>query len=105
MVEKRMQWKYFFGELIRNFMIFIEPGAQSQKNSRIPEMSKNFQFFWNIADLLNSWFTILPNTACHIFDPRLRRCLPNLNVFIDEVELEQKLRLEAEMWHVNKKTS
>jgi hypothetical protein len=41
-------------------MIFIEPEAQSHKNSRILEMSKNFQFFCDIAEKLYSRNTILP---------------------------------------------
>jgi hypothetical protein len=49
-VQKRMPENIFFDEPIRNFMIYIKHGAQSHKNSRIPEMSKNFQFFWNIGD-------------------------------------------------------
>jgi hypothetical protein len=39
-------------------MTFIEPGAQFPKNSRIQEMSKNFQFF-----LKYSRFTILPSNS------------------------------------------
>jgi hypothetical protein len=57
MVQKRMPANFCFYDLIINFMIFIKPEAQSHKNSRILEMSKNFQFFCDIAEKL---YTILP---------------------------------------------
>jgi hypothetical protein len=44
---------FCFDDLIRNFMVFIEPEAQSRKNSGILEMSKNFQFFCDIAEKLS----------------------------------------------------
>ena len=34
MVQKRMPEKFCFDDLIRNFMVFIEPEAQPYKNSR-----------------------------------------------------------------------
>ena len=40
----------YFDDFIRNFMVFIEPGAQTVENFKIPEMSKNFKFFRNIAE-------------------------------------------------------
>ena len=45
MMQKRMPENFCLDDLIINFMIFSEPEAQSHKNSRILEMSKNFQFF------------------------------------------------------------
>ena len=60
MVQKRMPEKFCFDDLIRNFMVFIEPEAQPHKNSRILEMSKNFQLFCDIAEKLYSRNTILP---------------------------------------------
>jgi hypothetical protein len=60
MEQKRMPEIFCFDDLIRNFMVFIEPEAQSRKNSGILEMSKNFQFFCNIAEKLYSRNTILP---------------------------------------------
>ena len=53
MVQKRMPEKFCFDDLIRNFMVFIEPEAQPYKNSRILEMSKNFQLFCDIAEKLS----------------------------------------------------
>jgi hypothetical protein len=55
-----MPEKFCFDDLIRNFMVFIEPEAQPHKNSRILEMSKNFQLFCDIAEKLYSRNTILP---------------------------------------------
>jgi hypothetical protein len=40
--QKRMPENFCFDDLIRNFMVFIEPEAQSRENSRILEMSNNF---------------------------------------------------------------
>jgi hypothetical protein len=51
---------FCFDDLIINFMFFIEPKAQSHKNSGILEMSKNLQFFCDIAEKLYSRNTILP---------------------------------------------
>jgi hypothetical protein len=34
MEQKRMPENNFYDDLIINFMVFIEPGAQSHKNSR-----------------------------------------------------------------------
>ena len=48
MVQKRMLESFCFDDIIKNFMIFIEPEAQSHKNARILEISKNFQFFCDI---------------------------------------------------------
>jgi hypothetical protein len=45
MMQKIMPENFCFDDLIRNVMVFIEPEAQSHKNSRILEMTKNFQFF------------------------------------------------------------
>jgi hypothetical protein len=53
MVQKRMPEKFCFFDLIRNFMVFIQPEAQPYKNSKILEMSKNFQFFCDIAEILS----------------------------------------------------
>ena len=53
-----MPENFCFDDLIRNFMFFIEPKAQSHKNSGIPEMSKNLQFFCDIAEKLYSRNTI-----------------------------------------------
>ena len=52
MVQKRMPENFCFDDLIRNFMFFIEPKAQSHKNSRILEMSKNLQFFCDIGYII-----------------------------------------------------
>ena len=64
MVQKRMPEKFCFVDLIRNFMVFIEPKLNLIK---ILEMSKNFQFFCDIAEKLYSRNTILPFKTCHIF--------------------------------------
>ena len=53
MVQKRMPENFCFVDLIRNFMIFIEPEAQSHKNSRTLAMSRNFKFFCDIAKKLS----------------------------------------------------
>ena len=45
MVPTRMPEIFCLDDLNRNFMGFIEPKAQFHNNSRILEMSKNFQFF------------------------------------------------------------
>ena len=45
MVQKIMPENFCFDHLIRNFMVFNKPKAQSHKNSRILKMFKNFQFF------------------------------------------------------------
>jgi hypothetical protein len=60
MVQTRMPEIFGFDDLIRNFMVVIEPKAQSHNNFRILEMSKIFQFFCNIAELRYSRITILP---------------------------------------------
>ena len=60
MMQKRMPENFCFDDLIRNVMVFIEPEAQSNENSRILEMTKNFQFFCDIAEKLYSRNTILP---------------------------------------------
>ena len=44
MMQNRMPENFCSDDLIRNVMVFIEPEAQSHKNSRIIEMTKNFQF-------------------------------------------------------------
>ena len=64
MVQKIMPEKFCFVDLIRNFMVFNEPEAQPYKNSRILKMSKNFQFFCDIAEKLYSRNTISPNLPC-----------------------------------------
>jgi hypothetical protein len=46
-----MPENFCFDDLIRNFMVFIEPEAQSYKNSRNLKMFKNFQFFCDIAEI------------------------------------------------------
>jgi hypothetical protein len=53
MVQKRMPENFGFDDLIRNFMFFIETEAQSHKNSKILEMSKNLQFFCDVAEILS----------------------------------------------------
>ena len=53
MVQKRMLESFCFDDIIKNFMIFIEPEAQSHKNARILEISKNFQFFCDIVEKLS----------------------------------------------------
>jgi hypothetical protein len=59
MVQTRMPEIFGFDDLIRNFMVLNEPEAQSYNNSRILEMSKNFEFFCNIAELLSYLLTII----------------------------------------------
>ena len=41
---KRMSENYFFEHLIRNFMFFIEPGAQSHKNLEFWKCPKSLNF-------------------------------------------------------------
>ena len=53
MMQKRMPEIFCFDDLIRNVMVFIEPEAQSHKNSRILEMSKNLQFFCDIGYIIS----------------------------------------------------
>ena len=60
MEQKRMPETFCFDDFFRNFIVFIQPETQSRKNSGILEMSKNFQFFCNIAEKLYSRNTILP---------------------------------------------
>jgi hypothetical protein len=55
-----MPENFCFDDLIRNVMVFIKLEAQSHKNSGILEMTKNFQFFCDIAEKLYSRNTILP---------------------------------------------
>jgi hypothetical protein len=60
MVPTRMPEIFCFDDLNRNFIIFIEQEAQFHNNYIILEMSKNFQFFFNIAESQYSRITILP---------------------------------------------
>jgi hypothetical protein len=48
MVQKKVSENFCFDDLIRNFIVFIEPEAQSNKNSRnCQKLSKNY-----IAEIL-----------------------------------------------------
>jgi hypothetical protein len=53
MIQTRMPEIFGFDDLIKNFMVLTEPEAQFYNNSRILEMSKNFQSFCNKAELLS----------------------------------------------------
>jgi hypothetical protein len=76
MVQKRMPENFYYDDFIINFMIFIEPEAQSHKNSRILEMFKNFQFFCDIAEKLYSRNTILPVNQCQFKLNRFKKKVP-----------------------------
>jgi hypothetical protein len=50
MVQKRMSENFCYADLIRNFMVFIEPEAQSHKNSRNVQKPS---IFCDIAEILS----------------------------------------------------